>query len=99
MSLTMMDYMQVLDEFLSKKQHLTTVPYIAMEWVHIQANTHHTCPHLSTLVEKFYNRGYTPYSMNNLAEVPGRLEMIVKEDLLGRNDSDLLWVHNTAAPL
>ena len=75
--------------FLSSQQ-TTFVPYIFMEWWHVQRNTNCNCPDLVGLVDLLYSTGYTAVNPNTWVRTE-------REELVGGGLIDIVWIHKSVA--
>ena len=53
----------VLEHYFSSPVKGTFIPYIFMEWRHIQINKFNNCPNLTGLVKLFTENGYKPWNI------------------------------------
>ena len=65
------------------------IPYILMEWIHIQNNMDGNCPDINTLVNQFVEHGYKPWAMGTKAQLK------VSEHYSWKL-TDVLWIHEDA---
>jgi len=81
---------RILTNYLFSKNKTKFIPYMYVEWVHIQNNLNSMCPDLNKLIQGFYQSGYKAMSKlkNDYVEIDPT-----------KSRWDILWVHKNASPL
>ena len=80
---------KVLNHYFSNLVNGVFIPYILMEWIHIQKNMDNNCPDINTLVKHFVNHRYQPWAMGT------KTQLKVTEHYNWKM-TDVLWIHEEA---